>query len=122
MPATLPTIAITDWTFPDLSIEEGILKPAGFHVAARQCKTEAEVIDLCAEADAVITQFARISHPVIAALRKARAVVRYGIGVDNIDLEAAHARGIPSATFPTTASTRWLTKRWHSSWPRRGKW
>jgi len=78
-----PTVVITDWTFPDLSIEEGILKAHGIEPVARQCKTEADLIDLCADADAVITQFARVNANVVSALRKARAIVRYGIGVDN---------------------------------------
>lgn len=95
-----PCVAITDWTFPDLSIEEGILRPAGVRVVSRQCKTEAELIELCADADAVITQFARINAAVIGGLRRARAVVRYGIGVDNIDLEAARARDLPVCNVP----------------------
>jgi D-3-phosphoglycerate dehydrogenase len=95
-----PTVAITDWTFPDLSIEEGILKAQGIEVVARQCKTEAELIGLCADADVVITQFARVNANVVSALRKARAIVRYGIGVDNIDLDAARARDIPVCNVP----------------------
>ena len=53
-----------------------------------------------AEADAVITQFARVNANVIAAMQKARAIVRYGIGVDNVDLDAARARGIPVCNVP----------------------
>jgi D-3-phosphoglycerate dehydrogenase len=93
-------VAITDWTFPDLEIEEGILKHAGHEVLARQCKTEAELIGLCGNADVVVTQFARVNANVIAAMSKARAIVRYGIGVDNIDLEAARAHGIPVCNVP----------------------
>jgi len=33
-------------------------------------------------------------------MRKARAIVRYGIGVDNIDLDAARERGIPVCNVP----------------------
>ena len=95
-----PTAVITDWTFPDLGIEEGILKAHGIELVARQCKTEADLIDLCAEADVVITQFARVNAKVVSAMRKARAIVRYGIGVDNIDLDAARARGIPVCNVP----------------------
>ena len=95
-----PTVVITDWTFPDLSIEEGILKGHGIEMAACQCKTEADLIDLCAEADAVITQFARVNANVVSAMRKARAIVRYGIGVDNIDLDKARERGIPVCNVP----------------------
>ena len=95
-----PKVIITDWTFPDLGVEENILKSSGVEVEARQCKTEAELIALCADADAVITQFARVNANVIAAMNQARAIVRYGIGVDNVDCEAAHERGIPVCNVP----------------------
>src|ERR1051325_4473872 len=95
-----PTVAITDWTFPNLNIEEKFLKAHGIQLVARQCKTEAELIALCADADAVITQFARVNANVISAMRKARAIVRYGIGVDNVDLDTARARGIPVCNVP----------------------
>jgi len=93
-------VVITDWTFPDLAIEESILKPLGHEVIGRQCKTEDDLIALVADADAVITQFARVNATVITAMTRARAIVRYGIGVDNVDLEAASARGIPVCNVP----------------------
>lgn len=95
-----PTVAFTDWTFPDLSVEESILKPHGVELVARQCKTEAELIALCAEADAVVTQFARVNANVVSAMQKARAIVRYGIGVDNVDLDVARGKGIPVCNVP----------------------
>ena len=95
-----PTVVVTDWTFPDLSVEEGILIAQGVELVARQCKSEADLIDLCAEADVVITQFARVNASVVSAMRKARAIVRYGIGVDNVDLDKARARGIPVCNVP----------------------
>ena len=100
MNAPNPTAVITDWTFPDLGVEEGILKAHGIGLLARQCKTEPDLLDLCAEADVVITQFARVNANVVSAMRKARAIVRYGIGVDNIDLDAARERGIPVCNIP----------------------
>lgn len=93
-------VVVTDWTFPDLSIEEGILKSMGHDVIARQCKTEADLIALVGDADCVITQFARVNANVIAAMAKARVIVRYGIGVDNVDLDAARAQGIPVCHVP----------------------
>ncbi len=93
-------VAITDWTFPDLSVEETILKAHGIEVVSRQCKTEADLIALCADADAVITQFARVNTNVVSAMTKAQAIVRYGIGVDNVDLDKARERGIPVCNVP----------------------
>jgi D-3-phosphoglycerate dehydrogenase len=96
----MPTVAVTDYTFPDLAIEQEILRPLGAEIVAGQCQTADSLIPLVREAEVVITQFARITAPVIGVLRKARAIVRYGIGVDNIDLEAARARGIPVCNVP----------------------
>ncbi len=91
---------ITDWTFNELSLEEEILQAHGHLVEGRPCKTEQELISLVEDADAVITQFARLTRPVIDAMAKARVIVRYGIGVDNVDLEAARGRGIPVCNVP----------------------
>ncbi len=95
-----PKVVVTDYAFPDLNTEQQILAPAGCEVAGRQCKTEADLIDLCADADAVITQFARVNAKVIDSMTRARAIVRYGIGVDNVDLDAARARHIPVCNVP----------------------
>lgn len=93
-------IVITDWTFADLSIENHLLQTMDIELVSKQCKTEPELISLVADADAVITQFAKINANVIRAMQKARAIVRYGIGVDNVDLEAAESRNIPVCNIP----------------------
>lgn len=92
-------VAITDYSFPTLEIEEGILKPAA-ELVSGQCKSPETLIPLVAEADAIITQFAPVNSDVIAAMQRARVIVRYGIGVDNVDLGAARAKGIPVCNVP----------------------
>lgn len=96
----MPTVAITDYTFPNLDIEQGILQPLDVEVLAGQCKTAETLIPLVAQADAVLTQFAPVRAEVISAMQRAKVIVRYGIGVDNVDLEAARARGIPVCNVP----------------------
>jgi D-3-phosphoglycerate dehydrogenase / 2-oxoglutarate reductase len=91
---------ITDWTFGDLSVEKAILEPLNISVLGRQCKTEAELSALVSDADCVIAQFAKINSTVIGNMNKARAIVRYGIGVDNVDLTAARERGIAVCNVP----------------------
>lgn len=94
-------IAITDYSFSDLGIEEEILQSQGHEIVAwKDRKTAAELPPLVADADAVITQFAPIDAHVIASMRKAKVIVRYGIGVDNVDTEAARSRGIPVCNVP----------------------
>jgi D-3-phosphoglycerate dehydrogenase / 2-oxoglutarate reductase len=100
MKNTKPKVVVTDFAFPDLNTEQQVLTAGGCEVVGRQCKTEADLIDLCADAEAVITQFARINARVINAMARARVIVRYGIGVDNVDLDAARVRNIPVCNVP----------------------
>ena len=94
-------VVITDYSFPDLNVEEEILQAAGHSIVAwKEKKPASELSALVADADAVITQFAPVTAEVIASMRKARVIVRYGVGVDNVDLEAARVRGIPVCNVP----------------------
>ena len=95
-----PTIVVTDYKFPDLALEQAAAEHAGCDLIGHHCESEAELKAAVTDADAVITQFARLSAPVVAAMTRARAIVRYGIGVDNVDLDAARQHGIPVANIP----------------------
>ncbi|MFO0876548.1 MAG: C-terminal binding protein [Gemmataceae bacterium] len=96
----MSVVVVTDYTFPSLEIEETILRAAGAELQVGKDKSIAMLKALVAEADAVITQFAPINAEVIGAMQRARVIVRYGIGVDNVDLQAARDRGIPVCNVP----------------------
>ncbi|MCW5549452.1 MAG: C-terminal binding protein [Opitutaceae bacterium] len=91
---------ITDHGFPNLRHEESTFAAAGVALVVAQCKTPDEVIAAAREADALLVQWAPVNAAVIAALAKCRVIVRYGIGVDNVDLAAAKARGIAVCNVP----------------------
>ncbi|MFM8291624.1 MAG: C-terminal binding protein [Planctomycetia bacterium] len=93
-------IVVTDHSFPDLATEETVAAAAGARVVAAQTKDPVRLAAAVADADAVITQFAPVNAAVVNAMRRARAIVRYGIGVDNVDLAAARDRGIPVCNVP----------------------
>jgi len=91
---------ITDYTFNDVEIERAALTAVGCRLDARRLKERSDLISLTCDADVVITQFARIDAEVIAAMKQVRVIARYGIGVDNVDLEAARAKGVPVCNVP----------------------
>ncbi len=95
--------AVTDSGFPDLEQEKRILQPIGFSFAEGQCKTANEVAALCRDADAVLTQWAPVTAEAIESFEKCRVIVRYGIGVDNVDLDAARRKNIPVVNVPDYA-------------------
>jgi len=95
-----PRVLITDHGFPNLRHEEAALAAAGAELVVAQCKTADEVIAAARDAGALLVQWAPVTAAVIATLTRCRIIVRYGIGVDNVDLAAAKARGIPVCNVP----------------------
>lgn len=93
-------IVVTDHSFDDLGVEEQVARTAGACLVAAQTKDPVRLIEAVADADAVITQFAPVNAAVVESMSRARVIVRYGIGVDNVDLAAARAREIPVCNVP----------------------
>jgi D-3-phosphoglycerate dehydrogenase len=101
MPAEMKkTIVITDYGFPDVATERALLEEQGWHLTAGHCTTPEEVIALGRTADALMVQWAPVTREVIDQLEKCELIVRYGIGLDNLDLEAARQKGIPVCNVP----------------------
>lgn len=93
-------VVITDYAFDDIDIEKNVLAPLGCRLETLKAGRDQALINLVKDADAVITQFAPINAEVIGAMEKAKVIVRYGIGVDNVDLKAAAAKNIPVCNIP----------------------
>ena len=91
---------ITDYGFANVALERKILAEAGIELEDAQCKTADEVIAASRNVDALMVQWAPINRKVIGTLDRCKIIVRYGIGVDNVDLQAAGERGIPVCNIP----------------------
>jgi D-3-phosphoglycerate dehydrogenase len=81
-------------------IESDILAAAGVDLVAQRCTTDDEVIALARDADAIIVVIYPITEAVLAQCPKLRVIVRYGVGVDNVDLAAATAHGVMVCNVP----------------------
>jgi D-3-phosphoglycerate dehydrogenase len=69
-------------------------------IGTDRSKIETEIID----ADAVLVREAQIDAELISLMKRCQIVVRYGVGVDNIDLKAAKDKGIYVANVPDYGS------------------
>lgn len=56
------------------------------------------------EVDAILIYSARLTAPLIASLQRCRVLARCGVGYDNIDVNAAHKRGIEVTYVPNYGS------------------
>ncbi len=93
-------IIITDCDHQNVDIEKKIIADAGIEMELKQCHTEDDLIEQCQDADAFINQYAPITRRVMEALPKLKFVVRYGVGVNNIDLKAAAELGVQAGNVP----------------------
>ena len=67
----------------------------GWQLDAKPGRPLPELLAAVADADGLIVRSAtRVTAEVIAAAPKLRVIARAGTGVDNVDLDAASARGI----------------------------
>ncbi len=93
-------VVITDHGFKSVDPVRAILAAAPAELVIAQCQTPEQVMAVAAEADALFVQWAPVNAAVISKLRHCKIIVRCGIGVDNVDLDAAKARDIPVCNVP----------------------
>lgn len=90
-------VLLTDHPWPDLEIEKSVIEGAGYRLVAGPeiAGTAAEVeslVESCSPA-AIITCWAAVSRRAIELPERLSIVARLGVGLDNIDVEAATRRG-----------------------------
>jgi len=91
---------ITDNRFGDDSIERDTLGAAGVELVVASCRSSADVATAGREADALLVNMASVDAAAIESLERCRVIARYGVGLDNVDVEAARRRGIKVANVP----------------------
>src|SRR5580692_4371479 len=93
-------IVITDHRFPNVDQERRAVEAAGGELVVAQLTDESQLAELCRDADGVLAVRAPITKRVIADMNRCRIIVRYGIGVDTVDIPAATDHGIMVANVP----------------------
>lgn len=93
-------VAVTDDRFGSYREEEAELAGVGARLEVWNLKTEKEAEEALEHADGILVNLFPLTARVISALAKCRVICRYGVGVDNVDVEAATRKGIWVARVP----------------------
>ena len=100
----MATVLQTDFAWPDVSIERAVIEGAGHTLVAGPSEpSPAEAVEaMVAEHDpaAILTCWAQISAAAITRPSALKIVQRLGVGLDNIAVDAATARGAWVANVP----------------------
>jgi D-3-phosphoglycerate dehydrogenase / 2-oxoglutarate reductase len=95
-----PVIAVTDSVFPSLDPALAVLARLDPQVRIAKSAAADDILAVARDADAILVTYAKLTGDLLRQLTRCRAIGRFGLGVDNIDLPAAAEKGITVTYVP----------------------
>jgi D-3-phosphoglycerate dehydrogenase len=89
-----PVIAVTDSVFPSLDPAKQALAHLNPTYRMSKSVNADDIVEVAKDADAVLVTYAKLTREVLVQLTRCKAIGRFGLGVDNIDLVTAKEKGI----------------------------
>lgn len=93
-------IAVTDSPFPSLDPVKAAMSKLDPELRMSKSTSVDDILAVANDADAVIVCYAQITAALLGGLTRCKVIGRTGLGVDNIDVPAAAARGITVTYVP----------------------
>jgi D-3-phosphoglycerate dehydrogenase len=87
-------IAVTDSPFPSLDPAKAALARVDFELRMAKSAAADDILAVARDADAVLVTYAKLDAPLLRQLTRCKAIGRFGLGVDNIDIKTAAELGI----------------------------
>ncbi len=97
-------VVVTDLRFEGLLNERAAAERFGASFHEFDCQDAGEVAEALRDADIAFVNLVTVTEDALAGMRPGALIVRYGIGVDNVDVGAARRLGIRIANVPDYGS------------------
>jgi len=97
---TRTLIAVTDSPFPSLDPAIAALKRVDPELRMAKSASAGDILAVARDADAVLVTYAKLPGELLKELTRCKAIGRFGLGVDNIDIPAAARLGIKVTYVP----------------------
>jgi D-3-phosphoglycerate dehydrogenase / 2-oxoglutarate reductase len=95
-----PLIAVTDSVFPSLDPAVAAFGRIEPEIRIAKSASEADILEVARDADGVLVTYAKLSGELMRQLQRCKVIGRFGLGVDNIDVNAAAALNITVTYVP----------------------
>jgi D-3-phosphoglycerate dehydrogenase len=95
-----PLIAVTDSPFPSLDPAKTALARIDPELRVANSTSADDILAVARDADAILVTYAKLPGELLRQLRRCKAIGRFGLGVDNIDIAAAAELGITVTYVP----------------------
>lgn len=93
-------IAVTDSPFPSLDSAKAALARVDPELRMAKSASADDVLAVARDADAILVTYAKLPGDLLRQLTRCKAIGRFGLGVDNIDIAAAAELGIAVTYVP----------------------
>ena len=93
-------VVLTDQVFPTTDTERAILAEVGAELVVLDDPSPDSIRKNARDADALLNTYSPIDKETLEHLERCKIIARYGIGVDNVDLQAAKDRGVLVTNVP----------------------
>jgi D-3-phosphoglycerate dehydrogenase len=95
-----PLIVVTDSPFPSLDPAKAALKRVDPELRMAKSPSADDILAVARDADAILVTYAKLPGELLRQLTRCKAIGRFGLGVDNIDVKAAAELGITVTYVP----------------------
>src|SRR5882757_10960162 len=95
-----PVIAVTDSPFPSLDPAKAALQRVDPELRMAKSPSADDILAVARDADAILVTYAKLPAELLRQLTRCKAIGRFGLGVDNIDVKAAAELGITVTYVP----------------------
>jgi D-3-phosphoglycerate dehydrogenase len=93
-------VAVSDSVFPNLEPAREVLSAIGAELRMADEPTPDAIVRASSSADGLLVTYAKITAEMIRQMPRCRIISRFGIGVDNVNLDAATSAGIVVTKVP----------------------
>src|SRR5215469_3912276 len=93
-------IAVTDNPFPSLDPAKAALARVDPELRMAKSASADDILAVARDADAILVTYAKLTGDLLRQLTRCKAIGRFGLGVDNIDIPAAAEFGITVTYVP----------------------